>query len=339
MQHLKFFVKDKAKLHYTGFKNLKIEKICTIPGSKIQNFLHFALHRVSNFRKIFTLHYTGFQFLPGSGFWTFTGFGILGLLCIYGLIQESSESSKWKQAFQWEYDSLMQHGTWELVLRPKGRKVIGSRWLFKVKRDEFGKVQRYKARFIVKGFTQVFGQDYTQTFTLVVRWQSVRTLFYIAVLLGMKCHQVDVKTAFLNEHVTEDIYMKQPEECIKAGDEGKVCKLKRSLYGWKQSPRAWNSVMKHFEHVSCNMFNLLHGIFVAQKMLQMRSYFCNIWHFEYFLKLTQIMKILKFGIFSVFVSIISCFRRQLLLLNLAGHSVLHCLSVLNKMLHSTCSNK
>ncbi|MCP4339239.1 MAG: hypothetical protein GY799_10210, partial [Desulfobulbaceae bacterium] len=117
------------------------------------------------------------------------------------------------------------------------------RWVFRAKHDEDGKVERYKARFVAKGCSQKYGVDYTETFAPVVRFESVRALLSVGVQLGMKFHQMDVETAFLNGHLDEDIYMKQPEGFEEKGKENYVCHLKQSLYGLKQSPRMWNEVL------------------------------------------------------------------------------------------------
>ena len=148
---------------------------------------------------------------------------------------DSKLSKKWKEAADSEYQSLMENGTWELVELPSGRKPIGCRWVFKTKRGSDGKVERYKARLVGKGYTQKFGEDYDETFSPVVRYSSVRALLAFAVQNGMIIHQMDVVTAFLNGMLEEEIYMEQPPGYTKGGEKNLVCKLKRSLYGLKQS--------------------------------------------------------------------------------------------------------
>ena len=114
--------------------------------------------------------------------------------------------------------------------------------MFKVKVDGNGRVERYKARLVAQGFTQVKGADYDETFCPVVRMESLRTVVSLAVRNGLRLHQLDVTTAFLNGELEEDVYMRQPEGFV-AGREHLVCKLKRSLYCLKQSPRCWNSTL------------------------------------------------------------------------------------------------
>ncbi len=103
-----------------------------------------------------------------------------------------------------------------------------------------GQVERYKGRLVAKGYSQMYGIDYDDTFSPVIRFSSIRTLLAFAVQHEMLIHQMDVVTAFLNGRLDEEIYMQQPEGYIKAGEEHLVCKLKKSLYGLKQSPRCWN---------------------------------------------------------------------------------------------------
>ena len=104
-------------------------------------------------------------------------------------------------------------------------------------------MERYKARLVAQGFSQKFGTDYDETFCPVVRMESLRTLIALAIQNGLKLHQIDVTTAFLNGELKEEVFMKQPEGFIVKGQEHLVCRLKRSIYGLKQSPRCWNSAL------------------------------------------------------------------------------------------------
>ena len=161
-------------------------------------------------------------------------------------IEEALKDQEWKEAADSEYQSLMENETWKLVKLPTGRKPVGCKWIFKTKRTSDGKVERYKARLVAKGYTQKPGEDYDETFSPVVRYSSIRTLLAFAIQNGMIIHQMDVVTAFLNGTLDEDIYMEQPPGYIKKGEEHLVCKLKRSLYGLKQSSRCWNTVFKQY---------------------------------------------------------------------------------------------
>lgn len=159
---------------------------------------------------------------------------------------KSEYASQWKCAADAEYRSLLENNTWELVDLPPGQKAIDCKWVFRVKYDEDGQIERFKGRLVAKGFQQIYGIDYDETFSPVVRFTSIRALLAVAVSRGMYIHQMDVITAFLNGHLDEDIYMKQPEGYVEHGKENMVCHLKRSLYGLKQSPRCWNKAFQDF---------------------------------------------------------------------------------------------
>ena len=160
---------------------------------------------------------------------------------------DSEYATQWKAAAaDAEYQSLLENETWELVELPAGRKPISCKWVFKVKHDQTGKVERFKGRLVAKGFLQKYGIDYDETFSPVVRFSSIRDLLAFGVSRQMLIHQMDVVTAFLNGTLDEEIYMQQPEGYVEPGKEGLVCRLKKSLYGLKQSPRCWNNVFKEF---------------------------------------------------------------------------------------------
>ena len=138
------------------------------------------------------------------------------------------------KAMQEEYDGLMERNTWELVDQPKGRKVVKCRWTFVCKLDG-----RYKARLVAKGFTQVYGVDYKETFSPVARFESVRFLLAHAALEDWEIEGMDVKLAFLHSDLDEEIYMEQPEGFTVEGQEDKVVRLKKAIYGLKQASWAW----------------------------------------------------------------------------------------------------
>jgi hypothetical protein len=120
--------------------------------------------------------------------------------------------------------------------------------LFRIKQNSDGSVARYKARLVAKGFTQKKDIDYTETFAPVVRFSTLRLILALSALYGYQSTQVDIATAFLNAPIEEEIYMEQPEGFIKLGSNGEklVCRMKRSLYGLKQSPRNWNKTLGEF---------------------------------------------------------------------------------------------
>ncbi|PHT34686.1 putative mediator of RNA polymerase II transcription subunit 37c [Capsicum baccatum] len=116
-----------------------------------------------------------------------------------------------------------------------------SKWVFKKKMKADGTIDKYKARLVVKGFKQKEGLDYFDTYSLVIRITSIRMLIALEAVYGLEIHQMDVKTAFLNEELEKEIYMEQPEGFVVPGKENKVCKLGKSLYGLKQAPKQWQA--------------------------------------------------------------------------------------------------
>jgi len=151
----------------------------------------------------------------------------------------SEDSDLWKKAMDEEMDSLDKNEAWQLVQLPVGRKFVGSKWLFKKKLNAEGKVDKYKARLVAKGYSQVEGIDFGEIFSPVAKLTSIRFLLSIAAAFDLEVEQMDVKTTFLHGDLEEEIYMKQPEGFIVKGKNELVCKLKKSLYGLKQSPRMW----------------------------------------------------------------------------------------------------
>ena len=146
-------------------------------------------------------------------------------------------SKEWLAAMNEEMASIHSAGTWELVELPKGRKALGCMWVFGVKVDSNGRPIRFKARLVVLGNHQKLGIDYTDTFAPVAELSSVKSLLSIALSQEMDIHQLDIKNAFLNSHLNEEIFMKQPSGFSDTSP--KVCKLVKGLYGLKQAPREW----------------------------------------------------------------------------------------------------
>ncbi|RVW97088.1 Retrovirus-related Pol polyprotein from transposon TNT 1-94 [Vitis vinifera] len=152
----------------------------------------------------------------------------------------STEGLMWKEAIKSEIDSILQNHTWELVDLPPGCKPLSSKWIFKRKMKVDGSIDKYKARLVIKGYRQTEGLDYFDTYSPVTRINSIRMVLAIAALRNLEIHQMDVKTAFLNGDLDEEIYMEQPEGFSALGQEKKVCKLVKSLYGLKQAPKQWH---------------------------------------------------------------------------------------------------
>jgi hypothetical protein len=152
----------------------------------------------------------------------------------------SSDADDWKEAVQSEMDSILSNGTWELTERPYGCKPVGCKWIFKKKLKPDGTIDKYKARLVAKGYTQKEGEDFFDTYSPVARLTTIRALISLAASYGLIIHQMDVKTAFLNGELDEEIYMDQPDGFVMKGQENKVCKLLKSLYGLKQAPKQWH---------------------------------------------------------------------------------------------------
>ncbi|RVW52240.1 Retrovirus-related Pol polyprotein from transposon TNT 1-94 [Vitis vinifera] len=152
----------------------------------------------------------------------------------------STEGLMWKEAIKSEIDSILQNHTWELVDLPPGCKPLSSKWIFKRKMKVDGSIDKYKARLVIKGYRQTEGLDYFDTYSPVTRINSIRMVLAIVALRNLEIHQMDVKTAFLNGDLDEEIYMEQPEGFSAPGQEKKVCKLVKSLYGLKQAPKQWH---------------------------------------------------------------------------------------------------
>ncbi|KAK8554368.1 hypothetical protein V6N12_031332 [Hibiscus sabdariffa] len=152
----------------------------------------------------------------------------------------SPDSEKWLEAMRSEMDSMSNNQVWTLVEPPEGIKPIGCKWVFKKKIDMDGHVQTYNGQLVAKGFRQIHGIDYDETFSPVAMFKSIRILLAIAAFHDYEIWQMDVKTTFLNGKLEEDVYMTQPEGFVTPENAGKVCKLQRSIYGLKQASRSWN---------------------------------------------------------------------------------------------------
>ncbi|KAK8555331.1 hypothetical protein V6N12_009479 [Hibiscus sabdariffa] len=152
----------------------------------------------------------------------------------------SPDSEKWLEAMRSEMDSMSDNQVWTLVEPPERMKPIGCKWIFKKKTDMDGNVQTYKERLVAKGYRQIHGIDYDETFSPVAMFKSIQILLAIAAFHDYEIWKMDVKTTFLNGKLEEDVYMTQPEGFVTPENAGKVCKLQRSIYGLKQASRSWN---------------------------------------------------------------------------------------------------
>ncbi|KAK8593425.1 hypothetical protein V6N12_045507 [Hibiscus sabdariffa] len=152
----------------------------------------------------------------------------------------SPDSEKWLEAMRSKMDSMSDNQVWTLVEPPEGIKPIGCKWVFKKKTNMDGNVQTYKGRLVAKGYRQIHGIDYDETFSPVDMFKSIRILLAIVAFHDYEIWQMDVKTAFLNGKLEEDVYMTQPGGFVTPENAGKLCKLQRSIYGLKQASRSWN---------------------------------------------------------------------------------------------------
>lgn len=154
------------------------------------------------------------------------------------------DKEKWLKAMKEEYQSHLSRGTWSLVPPPPDRPIIGSKWVFQRKKDTSGQVVRYKARLVAQGYSQQYGLDFGEVFAPVAMQSTFRVLLTIAGQRKLAVRHIDVKNAYLNGKLEEDIYMRQPRGFVPPGQEELVCKLHKSLYGLKQSARVWNTTVK-----------------------------------------------------------------------------------------------
>ncbi|XP_070006743.1 uncharacterized protein [Nicotiana sylvestris] len=157
----------------------------------------------------------------------------------------------WRQAMSDEMSALHTSGTWELVPLPSGKSTVGCRWVYAVKVGPDGQIDRLKAHLVAKEYTQIFGLDYSDTFSPVAKVASVRLFLSMVAVRHWPLYQLDIKNVFLHGDLEDEVYMEQPPGFVAQGEScGLVCRLRRSLYGLKQSPRAWfdkfNTVIQEF---------------------------------------------------------------------------------------------
>lgn len=177
----------------------------------------------------------------------------------------SEHASSWKIAMDDEFQALTDNCTWDLVPAPPGRKIIGGKWVYKVKHGANGEIEKYKARYVAKGFNQIPGLDFTETYAPTARPETIRLIFALSAQYDCLLHQLDVKSAYLHSEIDEEVYIEQPigyEQ--KASDGSKlVCKLLKSIYGLKQAAFNWNRNLSKFlaeqnfkrsEHDNCLYF-------------------------------------------------------------------------------------
>ncbi|GJV24652.1 retrovirus-related pol polyprotein from transposon TNT 1-94 [Tanacetum coccineum] len=161
-------------------------------------------------------------------------------------MNEALGDKSWIVAMQEELNQFIANDVWELVPQPKNMTIIGTKWVFRNKLDENGVVSRNKARLVAQGYNQQEGIDYDETYAPVARLESIRILLAYACALDFKLFQMDVKSAFLNGFINEEVYVAQPPGFIDFEKPDHVYKLKKALYGLKQAPKAWYDRLKAF---------------------------------------------------------------------------------------------
>ncbi|GKA30960.1 retrovirus-related pol polyprotein from transposon TNT 1-94 [Tanacetum coccineum] len=161
-------------------------------------------------------------------------------------VSEALKHPRWVDAMQEELNQFYRNKVWTLVPLPKGKIAIGSKWVFRNKKDELGIVTRNKARLVAQGYSQEEGIDYDETFAPVARMEVIRIFLAFATYINFKVFQMDVKSAFLNGKLKEEVYVKQPPGFESSEFPNYVCKLDKSLYGLKQAPKAWYETLSTF---------------------------------------------------------------------------------------------
>nr|GEX83056.1 retrovirus-related Pol polyprotein from transposon TNT 1-94 [Tanacetum cinerariifolium] len=190
--------------------------------------------------------------------------------------KEEPNTRSLQELYEEEIKYIEKNDTWELTTLPKGQKAIGVKWVYKAKKNAKGEVEKYKARLMEKGYKQKHGIDYEEVFAPVARLETIRMIIAIAAQHKWKIHQMDVKSAFLNKLLEEEVYVEQPEGYVAKGQEGKVLGLKKALYGLKQAPHARNiridnmidelkkSMTREFEMTDIGLMSYYLGIEVKQ---------------------------------------------------------------------------
>jgi transposase InsO family protein len=170
------------------------------------------------------------------------------------------DADLWYAAMTEELKIFEKIGLYEAVERPRDRKIVDSKWVFKIKRGPNGEIERYKARLVAKGFTQVHGIDYTDTFAPVTKFSTIRVLLALAAKYDLEIHQMDVKSAFLNGELEEEIYLHLPPGFRDSSN--LVWKLKRALYGLKQAHKSWYKRLRTvFEGLGFTRSEADHSVF------------------------------------------------------------------------------
>jgi len=166
-------------------------------------------------------------------------------------IEEAETDECWLMAIEEELNQFERNNVWTLVPRPTHQSIIGTKWVFRNKKDENGIIIRNKARLVAQGFNQEEGIDYEETFAPVTRLEAIRMLLAFACYKDFKLFQMDVKSAFLNGLISEEVYVEQPPGFESHEFPNNVFKLSKALYGLKQATRAWYERLSGFLLEKC----------------------------------------------------------------------------------------
>jgi hypothetical protein len=150
--------------------------------------------------------------------------------------EEADKLQVWKDAILEEYRSIIKNNVWDIVMRPKDKSVVSSKWIYKIKHAVNGSVEKFKAIFVARGFTQKEGIDYEETFSHVARYTSIRTIIALAPILGWKLHQMDVKKTFLNGKIEYEVFVEQLDGFVLHNKGTHVRNIRKALYGLKKAP-------------------------------------------------------------------------------------------------------
>ena len=164
--------------------------------------------------------------------------------------KEASQSHEWRAIMNEEFESIIRNNSWELVEFLEDKIPIGCKWIYKSKFNVDGSIEKFNARLVVKGYALKEGIDYEETFSPVAKLNTIRMLISLATKHKWQLHQLDVKSAFLNGELKEEIYLVQPQGFVKKGQEHLVCKLNKALYGLKQAPRSWYEKIDSFFYIT-----------------------------------------------------------------------------------------
>jgi hypothetical protein len=176
--------------------------------------------------------------------------------------EEPIKKKEWKEVVMEEYQSIMKNDVWVVVSRPKEMFVVTLKLLYKINHVVDGSIDKYKARFVARGFSQQEGEYYDERFAPVPRYTSIRSIISLAASMAWSSHQMDVKIVFLNGVIEEEVYIEQPQGFEVHPKETHVCRLKKALYGFKQAPRAWYACIDSYltrlgfskSHVDPNLY-------------------------------------------------------------------------------------